>query len=449
MSFTGNAPRATTISRGNNHLVWIAAIAALLLVIPVCADSGMGTRYMSGNPELSAHVSGTNEFMPGDAVDLPIVIENSGLNQFKIVQSGIVDPGDLSNTAKQLKVTLGSGDSPILIKSDPQLVGDLTGSSSTTATFRIQVNQDAPAGTYYLPVDFNYTYLYRADQIGTETLEYTYKTINKTISIPIRIKPAVQLTVLSVTPQDLNANNEGYVTLTVKNTGYENGTNAVMLIQRNGVSPVSPTESSVYIGDYPIGAVANCTFRVAISSDAQQKTYPLDVYVNYKNRDGDYLDTTIDTVGVAVGQKVAFNVTPVQTKMTAGGKTVISVKFQNIGGATAYNAQARISAVDPFTSNDDTAYLGTMAPGDIREASYEISADAGATAKEYGLDSEVIYRDALNNQVTTDPIKVTVEVVPSKGLVDVLGLPGLLVLAVIAILAILGYVLYTRRARQQ
>ncbi|MFA5331349.1 MAG: hypothetical protein WC342_03120, partial [Methanoregula sp.] len=116
MSFTGITPRVTTISRGTGRLVWIAALAALLFVMPAFADSGMGTRYMAGNPELSAHISGTNEFMPGDAFDLPVVIVNSGLNQFKIVKSSIVDPGDLSNTAKQLKVTLGAGDSPISIK---------------------------------------------------------------------------------------------------------------------------------------------------------------------------------------------------------------------------------------------------------------------------------------------------------------------------------------------
>lgn len=55
-----------------------------------------------------------------------------------------------------------------------------------------------------------------------------------------------------------------------------------------------------------------------------------------------------------------------------------------------------------------------MAPGDIREAAFDVSVDAGATAKEYGLDSEVIYRDSLNNQFTSDPMKVNVHVVPEK-----------------------------------
>ena len=80
----------------------------------------------------------------------------------------------------------------------------------------------------------------------------------------------------------------------------------------------------------------------------------------------------------------------------------------------------------------------------FRSASFEVSVDAGATAKSYGLDSEVIYRDALNNQVTTDPMKVTVTVTPAKSLVDVLGMPGIAAI-VIVILAALGYFVYTRK----
>ncbi|MGB7788460.1 COG1361 S-layer family protein [Methanoregula sp.] len=423
-------------------------MTVILLAMPSLADDS-GSRYMAGNPELTAHISGTNEFSPGDDLNVPVAIENSGTNQFKIVKSSIIDPGDLSNTAKQLSVSLGSADAPLRVKSDPQLVGDLPGSSVVTATFHITVNQDAPAGTYNLPVTLNYTYLYAANQYGTDTLSYMYKTVNQTVTIPITIKPEVQITALSIDTQDLNVGNEGYVTINLQNTGYEDGQDAVVMIQQPDQSPLSPTEGSYYIGDYPAGAVANCTFRLMVSGDAQQKTYPLDVLVNYKNTNGVYVNSATETIGVPVGEKIQFNVTPVMTTISPGATSIITVTFQNTGTATAYKAQARISAVDPFTSNDDTAYLGTMAPGDVRQASYQVSLDSDATVKEYGLDSEVIYQDALNNEITSDPLKVNVQVVPSRGVIDILGLPGLLTLVVIGILAVLGYFVYSRRVRKQ
>ena len=64
----------------------------------------------------------------------------------------------------------------------------------------------------------------------------------------------------------------------------------------------------------------------------------------------------------------------------------------------------------PFTSNDDTAFLGTLAPGEMREAVFEISVDKSATIKEYALDSEIRYRDALDNSLISDPMKVRIVV---------------------------------------
>jgi hypothetical protein len=87
-----------------------------------------------------------------------------------------------------------------------------------------------------------------------------------------------------------------------------------------------------------------------------------------------------------------------------------------------------------------------MAPGDIRTASFDVSVDPGATVKEYGLDSEVLYRDALDNQFTSDPLKVNVEVVPVRSVVTQIGLPVLIVI-ILAVLAVAGYVIYIKRFR--
>ena len=415
-------------------------LLALFTISPVSA----GTKFMTGSPDLSAHIAGTNEFTPGDDVSLPVVIENNGLNQYLIVQSGLLTPTDQSNTAKQLVATLGAGEAPLAVKADPQVIGDLPASSSTTASFHITVNEYAPAGVYELPVTLNYTYLYMATQDGTQVLTYSYKTVNETVTIPITIKSEVQVTVPDVETSNMNAGIEGFVILTVKNVGYENGTNAVIRIQQNDQSPIVPTEGSVYVGDFPVGDVVNCTFRATVSSDAQQKTYPMDVVVYYKNTDGDYVNSPIETIGIPIGQKVAFMATPVAANVTPGANAVISYTFTNIGGTTAYNAEARISAVDPFTSNDDTAFLGTMAPGDARTARFDVAVDPSATVKVYGLDSEVIYRDALNNEFTSDPLKVNVNVVTVRSVLAVIPLP-LLAILIIAVLAIAGYVIYTKK----
>jgi hypothetical protein len=430
-------------SEGAWGILWILCAALAVFLLIAVSPVSAGEQVMAGNPELSAHIVGTNEFSPGDDLSLQAEIENTGLNEFMIVKSGIISPGDLSSTAKQLTVTLGAGDAPLVVKADPQIAGDLPASQSATEAFHITVNKYAPAGVYQLPVILNYTYLYQANQEGSETLNYQYKSVNQTILVPIHIKPQIEIAVSDVQADNLNAGIEGYVNLTVKNVGSDNGQNAVVQVRQSQDSPLVPTEGSNYIGDFPVGVVTNCSFRVTVDHDAQQKTYPLDVLVYYKNYEGDYVDSPIETVGVPVGQKVKFTMTPVDASMSPGGKTVLTYQVQNVGGTTAYNAEARISAIVPFTCNDDTSFLGTIAPGETRTASFDITADSDATVKDYGMDAEVLYRDSLDNQFTSDPLKANIQVVPPFNPVNLIGLPALIVI-LLAVLAAAGYGAYLR-----
>ena len=124
-----------------------------------------GSEYVEGSPHLSAYISGTNEFKPGDDVQLVIVIENTGLNEVKFVQLGIVDRDDQPNTAKFLTAALNTGDAPVVIKTDPHMLGDLKGASSTQAVFSTKIQSDAPAGIYQIPLLLKYTYFNQADQL--------------------------------------------------------------------------------------------------------------------------------------------------------------------------------------------------------------------------------------------------------------------------------------------
>ena len=426
-------------------LVLTGIAVTFLAIAPVSADE----KYMAGSPELSAAISGSNELSPGDEVKLAISIQNSGVNQFKFVGSNIVGRDDLPNTAKFLKATLSPGQSPIIVKSDPQVLGDLAASSKATATFTVKVPNEAVAGTYQLPVTLQYTYLSDANQFGTDSIEYHYRTENKTLQIPVRIKANVRLDVESVNVSGLNAGTEGYVTLTVKNIGHEDGKKAVLTIVRNDGSPVVPTEGSAYIGDFPAGATATGIFRASINSGAEEQTYPLDVYVKYENTESDTVSSAIETIGIPVGGKIQFAIISDPQSIAAGKKKVITAKFKNTGGATAYQAVGRISMVDPFSSNDDSAFLGDLAPGETKEASFLVSADGAATVKSYGIDAEVRYRDALDNQVVSDPMKLNVNVVAAKSITSSLtDNPALLALIVLIVIAAAGFYVYRRKKLQ-
>lgn len=422
--------------------ILLLSVLCLCLITPALA----GTKYMAGSPELSAYISGSNELSPGDETTLVVVIQNTGLNQFKFVQSGIVDRDDQPNTAKFLTVSLLPGDAPLTVKSDPQMLGDLEGASSKNAGFLVKVRSDAPAGIYSLPVSINYTYLYTADQYGVDTIQYSYKTRELNISLPLKIKSDLSIDVISSDPEHLNVGTEGYLNMKIMNTGSETGTKAIVRITQSGTSPIIPTDSSVYIGDFPPGSVVDCRYKVAVSKTAERQTYPVDVAVVYQNSEGDFVTSKSDTIGVPVGGKVAFDIVSEDPVMNPGNKKVMTVVYKNTGETPVYSAQARISAVDPFTSNDDIAYLGDIQPGQAATANFVVSVDRSATVKEYGVDSEIRYRDALDNTYISDTMKVRVNIVATEGLASVLSNPIYLSVIVAAIIGI-AYAVYHYRKR--
>jgi hypothetical protein len=404
----------------------ILAVLLACMTAPVLA----GEKYLYGSPALSAAISGTNQFSPGQDIQLPVVIQNTGLNELKIVQSTIVSRDDLPNTAKLVTVGLSSGAAPVTVKTDPQMIGDILGGASKPCTFHVTVARDAAAGTYDLPLRIEYRYLAEAEQYGTDMMRYFYETKQITLPMRITVTPDARVEVLNVTAEHLNVGTEGYLTLTLKNAGFENAQKAVAKIVRNGNSPVIPTDSSVFIGEFPSGSTRVCTYKVSVSSNAEEQVYPLNVYLEYQNSDGAMAQSEPVTVGIPIGGKIAFSIVSSSIDTYPGGKHVIEVRYQNVGAATAYKAQARLSAVDPFTSNDDTSYLGDLEPGGTATARFEVSVDAGATSKQYGMDSEIRYRDALDKSHISDTMKVQVNVVPRSGTMALLSSP--IILSVIA-----------------
>jgi hypothetical protein len=407
-------------------------ILCAFLIVPAMA----GTVYLTGSPNLSAHISGTNEFSPGSEIQLTIIIENNGLNQSEVVQPGIVTRDDLPTTAKSVTAALNAGDAPVVIKSDPQMLGDIKSGSNASAVYITKINSHASGGSYMLSLAINYSYLFQADQYGVDTIQYTYNQVNQNIGIPIKIKSDVSIDVLSALPEHLNAGSTGYIDMRIKNTGSYDGKKAIVKILPTVNSTILPTDNSVYIGDFPSGSTVEARYKVAISSDAERQSYPVDVVVVYENMEGDLVTSRTSTIGIPVGGKVDFAVVSPPAEMNPGDKKIITVEYKNTGETKVYSARGRINPVDPFTSNDDIAYLGDIDPGDSAVASYEMSVDHSATIKEYGLDAEIRYMDALDTTYVSDVLKVQINVNSPTGINALLSNPGYILIIVVGIIGI-------------
>ena len=427
----------------------IRAQATILIIIAACfvAPALAGTKYLDGTPNLTAYIAGTNEYLAGGDIQIPVVIENNGLSLNVQVAPDIIDRADAPTTAKFVTVAMEAGDAPLVIKSDPQMIGDLASQARATVTFAAKVNADAPAGTYAVPLNISYTRFSTVDQYRVDTLRYYYVQDNVTVTVPLVIKPEVIPEVVSATSNQPIAGADGYLNLTIKNIGSLDGAKATVHILQDDDSPVSPVDSSVYIGDFPAGSNVSCQYKVTVAKDAENKIYPVDVVVVYQNNEGDFVTSQTETVGVDVGNKVDFAILSPPAEMNPGSKRTIQVEYENTGNSTIRSAEARLSIVDPFTSTSDTAYLGDLAPGQSAVASFQISVASDATLKEYGLDSEIRYRDALDDTYISDPMKVSIDVENLTGFAAIVSNPVYLSVLIAAIIGGI-YAVYSFRKKR-
>jgi hypothetical protein len=446
------------------------ALISLALVLCFGVPVMGVTTYLSDGPEMSAAISGTNEFSPGQDAVISVIVENRGVNSMKTSWPGGSDPAaavrrpdlsreynawqgsgtiereDVPTTAKVVTIALSPGNAPVVVNTGPQNIGDLASQKTATVRIATKITSDATEGEYTLPLSVQYTYLAASSQEAADILQSDYERLNVTLPLTIRIKPSVKILVLNAIPENLSVGTEGYLSLTIQNAGFEDGKKATVRLIRNGNSPVIPTDSNVYIGDFSRNATVTCRYKVAISGDAENQTYPVDVAVSYENRDGDTVTSASDTIGVPVAGKLTFAVTSDPVNVTPGSEQVITVRYQNTGTQVAHQVQARLSAVDPFTSADNNAYLGDMKPGDIATASYRISTDSAAAAQDYALDTEVRFRDALDNSQISDTFKVDVRVSPSSQPAGIFVFLPFLILAALATGA--GYYLLVIRKKK-
>ncbi len=202
--------------------------------------------------------------------------------------------------------------------------------------------------------------------------------------------------------------------------------------------PLSVLSTEYYLGGLKAGEEYTAVFKVQASDEAKPVKYPAEIKLKYRSMD-EYFHTDSRSVGIKVNPKMKFEVygTP---KIAAGSEGIVAFTIKNVGNFTIREATARLTITDPFSSDDDTAYVGTLKPGESTVIKFKLSVDADATPKKYGLNLEVKYKDLEDEWAISEPTKAVIDVVPPK--------PPYGAIAVIAIIAIVAVTYYLRRRRK-
>ena len=344
----------------------IAVLACLLAILAAASGQNTyipyelgGDNYynMIGGPDVSASVSGTDEFERGDTVTLYVDLTNHGrmidfnedqmprnLKEFLLADAEQEEeykkPIALGVTA-----SLRSEDPQIDVKSGDQVIESLKSGEKTRSPleFTIEIGEHAPAGSYPLKLNISYDY---QDNV------------------------------------------------------------------RVYASQLDTSESPPTLVDY----------RVTYIYHKANQTAPIAIRVK-KQADFEILNSS----GV----------------LFAGAEMApISATYRNTGEDPIRDAVARLSIFKPFSSTDDQAFIGTLQPGENKTVVFRLDVDSDATPKDYGINSEIKYKDIKGETVISKSIEIPVEI---KATTSSLVLPAAVIIIVIIVAS--GY-LYRKKQKK-
>ncbi|RPI39550.1 MAG: S-layer protein [Methanoregulaceae archaeon] len=418
-------------------------LTLLTCSVLILAPGSAVTQHIGSGPSFTAMVSGDNEFVPGEDTTITILVKNTGLNSMKQVMMGTIQPEDQQNTAKTTTIGLASAGDNVTVRTDPQMVGDIPGGATVPVQYKIKISANATDAEYQLPLTLQYRYLKVIVQERSDMFEYVYNDAEDTVPVTIRMQPHVKAQVIEAVPEQLTVGSDGYLNLKIRNIGPENGTLASVKLLRNGQSPIIPVDSTVFIGDFKSGDTIACRYKVSVSNDATNQTYPVDLAVSYMNREGTVVTSAKTTIGVPVNEQPVFTVISPVPEVPRGTESTINVSYRNNGKIPVYDTQARITPHDPVTASDSNAFLGDIAPGETATATFVVLADQNAETGEQTFDSTIRYRDATGISISSDPIPVQLNIVPSAG-----GISPLIIVGIIAVL-IIGAAFFVYRQKNK
>ena len=118
------------------------------------------------------------------------------------------------------------------------------------------------------------------------------------------------------------------------------------------------------------------------------------------------------SIPVIVKAEADFEVVEISGDMVAGKENLLYVTYKNVGELPVTDTTVRISVSDPFSTTDDQAFIGSLAPGESAVAKFNLKVDDTATHKMYGINSEIKYEDVDGHDRISDNIKIQVETLP-------------------------------------
>ncbi|SNQ59121.1 COG1361 S-layer family protein [Candidatus Methanoperedens nitratireducens] len=216
--------------------------------------------------------------------------------------------------------------------------------------------------------------------------------------------------------------------------------NVIAVLSVDSGEPLQIKSGPQYIGSIRGGVISSpIQFAIEIDKDAAPGIYKLKLNLSYDfqqdvqvsgnvTRGEDVTNFWYDklnqnqTIEIKIKKQAEFEVINVTSRdLRVNSEGLVEITYKNTGEEIAKEAVARINVIEPLSSIDDQAFLGTLAPGQKATAVFKIKVDKNAILKPYEISNKIKYSDTRGNTKISDEIITSVVVEPALSLGDKLN----------------------------
>jgi hypothetical protein len=267
---------------------------------------------MYGGPDISASVSGTDEFSRGDTVSLYLDLTNYGRilgfkedqtpqnpKEFALADAELQEEYK-KPTALGITASLMSAHPQIEVKSGDQVVESLKSGDKTEQTlkFTIKIGEHAQAGKYPLRLNLSYDYQdnvrVQASELVTSgsspvlanyRVSYVYQKANQSVPITVNVKRQADFVITNASGTLTAGVKKQRIDAAYKNIGEEPIKDAIARLSI--FKPFSSTDDQAFFGTLDPGEERSVVFRLDVDSDATPKEYGINSEIKYTDVNGD------------------------------------------------------------------------------------------------------------------------------------------------------------------
>ena len=284
-------------------------------------------------------------------------------------------------------------------------IGDLCFGSSKAVNFPMKIDPTANAGFYQIKVNNNYY-----------SNAYVQFSSSSTINIFVNGSPEINANIINSEPIDIYPGDTGTLTVKIENNGNFQAQSLSAVLKASKPIEVKWSKSFNSIELLEPKQSKTIEFAVEVPKDAEAKSYPLALEINYFDENKAKQTETFN-FNFYVKKKADFGTQDAGSDSFYANQNSkrVRILLKNTGTDAARKIRAKVLPQFPFSTDGSVRYIELLDVGKSEPVDFDVDVDKDATTGKYVLDMLVDFEDAQGKkfQDTTQVVLI----VKSKGII--------------------------------